>query len=134
MSRFCRIGPLAASANSNSRDGAGATMPSTATMPSGVVSAGSSVREVKWRAAQPRWTSTTPEPGISASGVTTKKPTLPSIWRLSRKTVRSASQRPRRLTRRWCCASAASGERASDGPSSAGSRERASRLVCRAIF
>ena len=37
MSRFCRIGPLAASANSNSRDGAGATIPSTATMPAGVV-------------------------------------------------------------------------------------------------
>ena len=43
-----------------------------------------------------------PEPGASASGVTTKKPTLPSICRLSRKTVRSTSQRPRRLTRRWC--------------------------------
>ena len=135
MSRFCRIGPLAAPANSNSRDGAGATMPSTATMPCGrgrAPAARCAIGEVARRPAA--LDEHAPEPASSASGVTTKKPTLPSIWRLSRKTVRSASQRPRRPTRRWCCASAAAGDRASDAASSAGSRARASRLACSAIF
>ncbi len=62
----------------------------------------------------------------SASGVTTKKPTLPSICRLSRKTVRSSSQRPWRTTRRKCCASAA--------PAIAGERCAIERRLGRACF
>jgi hypothetical protein len=44
MSRFCRIGPLAAAVNSNSREGSGATMPATVTVSPGVSTGGSALR------------------------------------------------------------------------------------------
>ncbi len=133
MFRFCRMRPDCWSPSSYNLDGGGAMRPLTVTVPGGVSSAGRLLRSKKLRCTQPRCTSTTAGLSVSANGVTTKRPGLAFICRLSRNTVLSVNQRPFRSTWRYRtsgrCECAASSR-----PDSGGWLDRLAIAAARASF